>query len=374
MSLGGARRRLLAVALAMAVAGGVAATVTGGPVPPSAAMVLAPTLFAGWQTRNVTGPVVVRDPASGVWRMFYAGSATEQVNDAAWDLWATGLATSRDGRRWAYAEGYEPVLPARRFREGEVVDPATRSALFDSMEARAGAVLRSGGRWWMWYTGWNGDTQTLGPGREEKAHFRIGAAVSTDGRRWTKRAGAGGAGAVLGLDAPGGTEAVSVGSPSVLREAALFRMWHETSDGTTWRIALATSTDGVAWTKTGVVLEPGAPGSLDEEGARHPVVVALPSGYELWYQGRSRSAPVFHVLRARSADGRAWRKLGEVQLHPEPHADKDEDLHVGSVLLRADGRRDVFFSKETTAVRQAAFAVVASRTTSIYAETVAVRD
>jgi hypothetical protein len=304
--------------------------------------------------------------------MFYSGSATEQVNDAAWDVWATGLATSADGRRWAYADGYEPVLPAHPFLEGEVVDAALRAQAFDAMEARVGSVVHAGAAWWMWYTGWNGDDRAVAGGGQEKVHFRIGAAVSTDGVAWTKRAGAAGAGAVLGLAAAGGTDAVSVGAPAVVREGTGFRMWHETGDGTTWWIAEASSPDGLVWTKTGVTLEPGPAGSLDELGTRHPVVVAAASGLELWYQGRSRASPAFHVLVARSTDGRTWRKLpGEIALHPDPPPAGDEDLRVGSVLRRPDGRRDVFFSKETRTARAAPLGTVESRTTAIYAEVVA---
>ncbi|HEV7502756.1 MAG TPA: hypothetical protein VGQ33_22215, partial [Vicinamibacteria bacterium] len=196
-------------------------------------------------------------------------------------------------------------------------------------------------------------------------------ATSPDGVVWTKRPGPDEGGSVLGLAAPDG-ERLSVGSPSVVREGTLFRMWHEAYDGATWRLAHATSLDGIAWTETGVVLEPGPPGSLDEAGVRHPVVLASPSGYELWYQGRSRSSPAFHVLRARSADGRNWRKLeGEIGLHADPPARADEEVRVGSVLARPGGAREVFFSKETTTARAAAFGVVSSRTTSIYAEVVA---
>ena len=286
MTAGVGRALVLAAALAGAGAALHAAAA------PAAEKVLGPTLFAGWQTRNVAGPVVVREASVG-WRMYYSGSATEQANDAAWDLWATGLATSRDGRHWSYADGYEPVLSGRRFLEGEVVDPAPRPAGFDALEARVGSVLRVGPRWWLWYTGWDGERRTGGPDRVEKIHFRIGAAISSDGRRWTKPPGVDGAGGVVGLAAAPGERVLSVGAPAVLGDGSSFRMWHEAYDGATWRIAHATSADGVHWARTGVVLEPGPAGAPDELGARHPVVVALPSGYELWYQGRSRSSPAW---------------------------------------------------------------------------------
>ena len=358
----------------LALVGAVTAAAALHAAAPAADKVLGPTLFAGWQTRNVAGPVVVREAAAG-WRMYYSGSATEQASDAAWDVWATGLATSRDGRRWSYADGYEPVLSGRRFLEGEVVDPAPRTASFDAQEARVGSVLRVGPRWWMWYTGWDGERRAAGPGRVEKVHFRIGAAVSSDGRRWTKQPGPDGADSVLGLAAAPGESVLAVGSPAVVGDGASFRMWHETYDGATWRIAHATSPDGVHWTRTGVVLEPGPAGALDELGARHPVVVSLPSGYELWYQGRSRSQPAFHVMRARSADGRTWRKVeSEVTLHPDPPVGGDEEIQVGSVIARPAGGREVFFSKETAVPRTAAFGIVTSRTTSIYSEIVRVSE
>jgi hypothetical protein len=226
----------------------------------------------------------------------------------------------------------------------------------------------------MWYTGWNGDDRVLAPGHSEKVHFRIGAAVSADGARWSKRAGPAEAGAVLGLGAQGAPDSLSAGSPAVAKDGTGFRMWYEAYDGVTWRIAAATSADGLAWTRAGVAIEPGAAGALDEKGARHPVLVPAAGGLELWYQGRSSGGPAFHVLRARSADGLAWRKVeGEVALHPDPPTEGDEEIRVGSVLARPDGGRDVYFAKETIASRTVAFGAVSSATTAIYVETVPAR-
>ena len=78
---------------------------------------------------------------------------------------------------------------------------------------------------------------------------------------------------------------------------------------------------------------------------------------------------------ARSADGSSWRKVeSEVALHPDPPVTGDEEIQVGSVIVRPFGEREVFFSKETVVPRTAAFGVVSSRTTSIYAETVRVAE
>jgi hypothetical protein len=339
--------------------------------PPAARMVLAPTNFPGWQTRNVTFPLVVRDPVRGVWRMYYTGSATDQVGEAAWDVWSTGVVTSRDLVRWAYPDDYEPVLIGQRFLEGDLVDLSGGERPFDAIRAAATSVLRDGTQWRAWYTGWNGDERSLGGGRVEQVHSRIGYATSTDGVGWTKRPGAAEIGAALGLGATGAIDAVSAAHPSVLKVGTTYHLWYEAYDGRVWRIAHAHSADGLAWTKDGAAVEPGEEGALDARGARQPVARKTAAGYELWYQGRSSSGPTFHVLRARSADGLTWTKdAHEVALHPAPPLKEDELIHVGSLLPRPDGSLLVFFAKETAVPHAATWGTLVDRTTAIYSETV----
>ena len=345
--------------------------VTPASPPPSARLVLAPTNFPGWQTHNVTFPLVLRDPARGLWRMYYTGSATDQVGDGAWDLWSTGVVTSRDLARWSYPDDYEPVLVGQRWQEGDLADLSGRERPFDAILAAATSVLRDGAQWRAWYTAWSGDERPLGPGRVEPAHFRIGHATSTDGLVWTKRPGRAEGGSALGLGAAGAIDAVSAAHPTVVKAGAVHHLWYEAYDGRTWRIAHAHSADGSSWTKDGAVLEPGAEGALDAQGVRHPVVRRTAAGYELWYQGRSASAPAFHVLRARSTDGLTWTKEApEVALHPDPPLKGDERIHVGSLLARPDGSLLVFFAKETAVARRATWGTLVDRTTAIYSETV----
>lgn len=336
---------------------------------PAPTEVLAPRFFPTWQARNVAFPFVTVDPGSGLYRMYYAGSGAAQIGESAWDQWATGLATSRDGRRWRLADDYEPVLRPWRFANGEVTGPA-RAARFDAMAAFGVCVLRDGPRHLMWYTGWNGDDEPAGEGRARPVHHRIGLATSADGARWTAHGGDE-AGAVLGLGPEGSADSKSAGQPFVLREAGAFRMWYEAFDGRTWRIATARSSDGIAWAREGVALEPGGPGALDELGARDPVVVRRRGRYELWYQGRGRAAPEVRVLRATSGDGRAWTKAAApVDLPLDEPLEPGESLHADSVLVRADGSCRVFFGREKTMRRRAAWGIAASRSFHIYSAVV----
>lgn len=355
---------------ALALAAAAAAQEARAPADAAAVEVLAPRFFPTWQARNVAFPFVLFDPAARRYRMYYAGSGAAQINDSAWDQWMTGLATSRDGRTWSFPEDYEPVLPAWRFADGEVVEPVRRER-FDAMAAFGVSVVRDGPRHLMWYTGWNGDDEPAGDGRARPVHYRIGHAVSDDGVRWTKRPGQAGAGAVLGLGGEGSPDSRAAGQPFVLRRGAEYRMWYEAFDGHAWRICAARSSDGLAWTRAGVVLEPGGAGALDELGARNPVVIARRGRWELWYQGRSRSAPAFHVLRATSADGLTWRKQpGEVALRLRPPLRGDESLHADSVLVRADGSCHVFFARQKTMRRRAAWGEAVSPSFHVYTQVV----
>ena len=337
--------------------------------PPRARKVLAPTGFPGWQTHNVSFPFVVRDGATGSWRMYYTGSATDQRSGSAWDLWATGVVRSPDLVRWRYPDDYEPVLTGRRFLEGDLVDHDGRVPAFDAIMAASAWVMKDGAQWRAWYTGWNGDERPRGGGRVEQVHFRIGHATSPDGLRWTKVRGTAEGGASIGLGAPGEADALAVAHPAVVKVGVAYHLWYEAYDGALWRIARAHSTDGMAWVKDGAALEPGRGDAPDALGARDPVVRKTAAGYELWYQGQSPGAPTFHVLRATSADGARWTKQpGEVVLHPDPPLGGEEGIHVGSVLAQPDGSSLVFFAKETAVPRRAAWGTVVDRTTAIYSE------
>jgi hypothetical protein len=303
--------------------------------------------------------------------MYYSGSATDQVGDAAWDLWRTGVVTSRDLARWSYPDDYAPVLTGPRLHEGDLLGLSGHELAFDALFVAATSVLRDGAQWRGWYTAWGGDERARGAGRVEPVHFRIGEAASADGLAWKKRPGAAEGGAALGLGPAGAIDAVSVGHPSVVKVGTAYHLWYEAYDGRTWRIAHARSTDGTSWRKDGAALEPGPQGALDALGARHPVARRTAAGYELWYQGQSASRPSFHVLRARSTDGVTWSKdSGEIALHPDPPLKEDERILVGSLLPRPDGSLLVFFAKETAISRAATWGPLVDRTTAIYSEAV----
>ncbi len=336
------------------------------PPDPGLIRVLAPTLFPTWQTWNVAHPVVLEE--AGQLLLYYSGSGDTQMNDGVTDVWSIGLATSRDRRNFAYPDDYEPVLIPQRFREGQVVDPRSTPDVFDALAAFAPSVLRDSSGFHMWYTGWSGAAE-IGPGgRTTRVGFRIGLARSPDGRSWTKVRGSESGGALFPLAGATTADAKGASHPWVVAQGAGFRMWYEAFDGHASRLATAWSRDGIVWRKGDVVLDLGGPGALDELGLSHPVVFSRRGRFELWYEAAGRGTPAHRILRAVSPDGLAWTRAGEVALGPLPPVAGQERIHVGSVQVLPDGRCRVYFAKELTVRRRAAWGLVERRSFHIFSE------
>ena len=341
--------------------------------------ILSPRFFPGWQAQNVSYPFVLYDDnRPGHYKMYYAGSSSTQVNESLWDQWVTGVVTSSDAVNWRYPDNYEQILFARKFMQGDVVNPDEQAKIFDSVFAIDAFVLKEGFAYKCWYTGWNGEIQHKGGGLSKKINFRIGYATSPDGLNWTKAAGSAGAGSVLGLGSGNEPDAFGAEDPYVLKENGTLRMWYVGYDGNIRRIHYATSTDGVNWTKKGVVLGPGGKNQSDELGTQNPVVIKRFSQYELWYQGQSTSSPNYHIMRAVSPDGIAWTKAGEVVLHPvapEPSwpwssisLTGSEKIVVGNIIVQPDNSCQIFYAKQYTANRNATYAVLSAPLSFIYTE------
>jgi len=186
---------------------------------------------------------------------------------------------------------------------GAVLDVG-RPDSFDSGYAGFPTVHFDGTLFRMWYSSW--DTPWPAPGG-------IGLATSADGVNWT-RANEGRP--VLTVAAKGMFDAAQVIGPCVLFEDGKFMMWYGGMDGTLHdrtgieRIGLATSTDGVHWTRANQgrpVLDVGLPGSYDDIQVAHPCVVREGGSYRTWYSAYSVKADHTFCV-ARSRDGIHWER------------------------------------------------------------------
>jgi predicted GH43/DUF377 family glycosyl hydrolase len=140
-------------------------------------------------------------------------------------------------------------------------------------------------------------------------------ATSTDGKAWTKT------GVVLS-PSPNSPDERGVFAPSVIYDADAdeYTMWYSGRDDNFTAIFKATSDDGITWTKypddvdPDPVLDHGRAGSADSFGAQDPSVIKDGTTWKMWYTGDDSNRK--RVAYATSPDGTAWEKGGRV-ISPE---------------------------------------------------------
>ena len=134
--------------------------------------------------------------------------------------------------------------------------------------------------------------------------WRTGLATSPDGLAWTKSP----ANPLLEPDPSTWEGDYIAANGAVARDESGFLHWYQAGERNRTQIGLARSADGISWTKTPEpVLETGPPGAWDESALGDPYVFACGSEYYLYYLGQNR----FGIQRlgvARSADGVIWQK------------------------------------------------------------------
>lgn len=133
---------------------------------------------------------------------------------------------------------------------------------------------------------------------------RIGLATSNNGLNWTKYGGN------PVLSPGGGWETGGLSGSSVIFDSGQYKMWYTGFDSSgVGHIGYATSPDGINWTKHGgnPVLSPGG-GGWEDADVMFPSVLKLGSTYHMWYEGHDGST---HRLgHATSGDGLNWTKDG----------------------------------------------------------------
>jgi predicted GH43/DUF377 family glycosyl hydrolase len=170
--------------------------------------------------------------------------------------------------------------------------PFTFSALSDPVIERADAgdvlnpsVIRFRGAYLNLYSEFDGI-------------WRTALATSQDGVKWEKR------GRVLSPSGWEGDEIAANGSALVVGDEILY--WYQA--GNPLNIALARSSDGVAWRKQPeAVVQPGPLGSFDERGVADPDVIRIGGEFYLFYLGQDRARRQ-RLGIARSSDGVKWQK------------------------------------------------------------------
>jgi predicted GH43/DUF377 family glycosyl hydrolase len=159
---------------------------------------------------------------------------------------------------------------------------------------------------------------------------RVGYATSSDGIAWTKY---GGTPIMVPTEAWEGAPAGETSPTTVLKEDGLYKMWYHGYQNGTRRIGYATSIDGLTWTKYGgnPILAPGPSGAWDADSIAEPHVIKVGSTYFMYYM---HALGVHGVGLATSPDGVRWTKgVGNPVLQKGPAgAWDDASLQVGGVI------------------------------------------
>ena len=101
-----------------------------------------------------------------------------------------------------------------------------------------------------------------------------------------------------------------IGSPAVVKVGATYYLFYEGQNSTNYlrAIGLATSTDGITWTKSASnpVLTEGTSGAWDAGGVRYPSIHHDGTTFRMYYQGRGTTGTKIGLTT--SADGVTWVK------------------------------------------------------------------
>ena len=206
---------------------------------------------------------------------------------------------------------------------------------WDSAQLFRPWVIYDGSSFTMWYAG-----------EDSQGTDRLGMATSNDGVSWTKYSG----NPVLDLGTPGSWDGDSISDACVLKENAGYKMWYTgqtygaSSADDVFKIGYATSPDGIHWTKYSgnPVLTPGSLGSWDDRRVWRPSVIPTGSGYVMYYRGAAiAEGSQAKAGVATSSDGIHWTKTTVLTMPAgssgwDAYSRQVEALNIGDVMKSGD--------------------------------------
>lgn len=205
-----------------------------------------PVLSAVGDEHYVSAPSVVRTD-DGIWHMWFNRRTGTSID--------IGYATSQDGALWTRPSTAAVLTPT--------------SGAWDHQYVAAPCVLRHGGGYVMWYSGYG------------QNRWQIGRAVSSDGITWEKDAGPVMGGGEADWNRNNAMEA------TVVADELAYAMWVVHSEGLTQRLGYYTSWDGIGWRSGSpdAVLAPLNGDAWDAQQVASPTALALEDRVELFYSG-----------------------------------------------------------------------------------------
>jgi predicted GH43/DUF377 family glycosyl hydrolase len=153
---------------------------------------------------------------------------------------------------------------------------------------------------------------------------------------------------VLGRGAPGQWDAVDTLNPSIVRHGAVYMNFYSGYDGRTWHTGLATSPDGLAWTRKGKILSPDPSSWEGSYIAANGAALERNGTFFHWYQAGDPP----QIGLARSTDGLRWNKESRPVLTTGPAGSWDERGVADPYAIVIDKYIYIFFLGQDRARRQ----------------------
>src|SRR3990167_607509 len=236
------------------------------------------TVGAGGSWEDIwVHPYCVVDNGSGTLYMYYGGAGV-------WDPEQVGLATSTDGITWS------------KYGSNPIFSPGT-GGQWDDYKVKDFHVIKDGSNWKAWYAA----QRNVSP-----LNLKVGYATSSDGISWTRY----GSNPVLSLGAGGEWDDEDVSVSDVWLEDSTYYMLYsgigDESTNNSRKIGLATSSDGIAWVKSGSnpifegIASTWEDGVLDVDG------VKIDGIYHMFYQGNTSDQIYSAIGSATSTDLINW--------------------------------------------------------------------
>lgn len=228
-------------------------------------------------------------------------------------------------------------------REGPLFETGAAGA-FDARWCVLPHVVRfEQNLWRLFYTG------NAGRGSGLAAFPGIGYATSADGKNWKRND----EGAVISRSGEAGDpDTIGIAGGSVIRVGDEWRFYY-TGCPTTGKahalnqqktICLATSADGLTWTKLGAVMLRDPDRDYEDIGVAGPVVHRDDDGlFRMWYSAIGSRWGYYSICYAESDDGIHWRRGAEaeenLQLTPKGDGWEKQMVEYPSVIREGDGWR-----------------------------------
>jgi predicted GH43/DUF377 family glycosyl hydrolase len=160
---------------------------------------------------------------------------------------------------------------------------------------------------------------------------------------------------VLSAGPPGAWDSHDVLNPSVIKTALGYLNLYSGFDGRTWRTGVATSADGISWTKQSQILEPDPATWEGTYIAGNGAVIEHKSkGDGLGYYYQAGKPPRVGLARARSGFSalKNWKKEPHPVLELGPYGSWDEWGVADPYVIDVSGRLYMFYLGMDRAQRQ----------------------